>query len=265
VLKRIFNLVVLAITFGIVNIEKRSVRARRVALLDQRRQAVGKAREMVLKLGGAVRTNQGAVARLEDEVAKLKARKEGLLANLKKATPGEPRNERTKAMARQTHSQLVSAEEELFRARASREALDAQYAQAKEMILTAERDLVNAEREGEALDRRLETAERTKDLVEATTSLRGLGAGDELAAVNREIAAKVADAEGASMAAIDMANAESEMRDVDSALARQETDAAFEEELAALEEANPLGLPKGEKAELPPIERKMGSKEAEVA
>lgn len=235
-LRRFFNIVVAVLTLGLVRLEKKTAVARRTAAVDQKARTVAKARSSLGTLGGHARIQAQEVQRLEEELRAATSRKTYFLKQVQSAAPDSPEVAEAKDQARRYHLQVTQITGTLNVARTELQNITREYEQAKALVLSAQSDVQDARKQGQRLERRLETAERRHDLVEATASLRGLGGlGDELSAIDQQLNDQVAQLEGATLVAADLAAAETAERQLDIKIAHAQADEDFERELLALE------------------------------
>jgi hypothetical protein len=235
-IKRLWRVFIAVITLGIVRLETKNAGAIRNQIVDEKVQQVASAERGLGELAGAVRAQTREVDRLEKEHRALSLRKAHFLEIVRASSPGSATATEGKAGALQYHRQLASVASDLNTARAELIRLANEYEASKQLIVQARGDVRDAKRKGVRLEQRRKSAVRREQLVKTTTSLRGLGGiGDDLAQLDEQIEAGIDALEGAAFVAADMASQEVSERHLDAQIQQQETDAAFEAELAAME------------------------------
>lgn len=235
-IKRIWRIFVAVITLGIVRLENKNASAIRATIIDEKVGQVAQAERGLGELAGAVRSQTREVDRLEKEHRTLTQRKAHFLGVVKASASGSPEATTAKNQALSYHRQLSDVTNDLNVARTELTRLANEYEASKQLIVQARTDVKTAKKKGARQDQRLKSAKRREQLVKTTSSLRGLGGiGDDLAALDDQIESGIDALEGAAFVAADMASNELAERQLDAQIAQQETDAAFEAELAAME------------------------------
>ena len=235
-IKRLWRIFVAIITLGIVRLENKNATAIRNTIIDEKVQQVAKAEQGLGQLAGAVRSQTREVDRLEGEFKTLTQRKTHFMGIVKASTPGSPEASEAKANALRYHRQLTDVTNDLNAARTELSRLANEYEASKQLIVDARSSVKDAKKKGARLAQRQQSAQRREQLVRTTSSLRGLnGIGDDLAQLDEQIEAGIDALEGAAFVAADMASRELAERRLDAQIQQQETDAAFEAELAALD------------------------------
>jgi hypothetical protein len=233
---RIWRIVVAICTLGIVRLETKNATAVRATLIDARVGQVAAAERGLGELAGAVKAQTREASRLEKEVRLLTQRKAHFMGIVKASEPGSDAANEAKERALSYHRQLAEITNDLNLGRSELTRLVNEYEASKQLILHARVDVRDAKKKGVRLDQRRKSAERREQLVRTTTSLRGLGGiSDDLAMLDEQIEAGIDALDGAAFVAADMASQELAERQLDCEISRQDTDATFEAELAAME------------------------------
>jgi len=235
-IKRVWRIFVAIITLGIVRLENKNATAIRAGIIDEKIGQVAKAEQGLGELAGAVRAQTREVSRLEEEQNRLTGRKNHFLGIVKKSESGSDEATTAKESALKYHRELADVVPSLNHARDALVNLTREYEASKALIISAKGDVKDAKRKGVRLEQRRKSAVRREQLVTTTSSLRGVaGIGDDLAALDEQIEAGIDNLEGAAFVAADMATEALADRELTASIALQETDAAFDRELAAME------------------------------
>ncbi len=235
-IKRIWRVFIAICTLGLVRLENKNASAIRKTIIDEKVGQVAAAEKGLGDLAGAVRSQTREVDRLEQEHKTLNQRKAHFLGVVKTAAAGSPAAATAKGKALGYHRQLTDVTGDLNSARTELTRLANEYEASKSLIVQARSDVKDAKKKGARQDQRLKSAKRREQLVRTTSSLRGLGGiGDDLANLDDQIEAGIDGLEGAAYVAADMASQELGERQLDAQIAQEDTDAAFEAELAAME------------------------------
>jgi chromosome segregation ATPase len=229
---------------GLVRLENKNAGAVRDQIIREKSQEVAGAEKGLGELAGAVRAQTKEVDRLEGEKRTLESRKAHFMAIVKRSPEGSGEAGNAKADALRFHRQLADVISDLNVSRKELASLTNEYEASKALIIQARGDIKEAKRKGDRLTRRQKTAARREKLVKTTSSLRGLGGvGDDLAELDEQIEEGINSLEGAAFVAGEMLADHMADRNLDIQIAQQDTDAAFEAELAGLEKVAVLPEP----------------------
>jgi hypothetical protein len=223
-LKRIWRLFVAIISLGLVRLENKNAGAVRNQIIDEKVGQVAQAKRGLGELAGAVRAQTREVARLEGESKTLVGRKAHFLGLVQSAVPNSPEATEAKESALGYHRQNAEVISDLNAARTELTRLTDEYEISKGLVTQAQVDVRDAKKKGARQDQRVKAARRREQLVQTTSSLRGVsGIGDDLATLDEQIETEIDNLEGAAYVAADLASGELK---AGSARARRESECA---------------------------------------